>query len=283
MEPWQVEGGVDLIGTVIGWPFSQTVLTEIARTGICDVLDEQLVDDLQALDRFNDPAASELLVSTLELLGALVEGRESRIPELVDLVSVLHRRQAVRPLEELWRDVGTTRGLATVMDLVPVLLDPEPTLGALPVAPLDFDTLWNVGEVALSPRPSGRSPLRVLLPVLQAVLGEEQSWTALGNTGALLASPDSEAAALLELLPLLLELDPELQAVHDLAPLLEVPELSEPLLRVVETPALRQALATSAPDREGALPFYARLVVGGSLDAVLALLDWGLDLLSSES
>ena len=51
---------------------------------------------------------------------------------------------------------------------------------------------------------------------------------------------------------------------------------------LAEHPEVIDALGRAELADEGPLPFYARLVIGGTLDAALDMLDWALDLLQEE-
>lgn len=277
-DPDTVEGGVDLLGTVIGWSLSQSILDATASSGICPVLDAQMVSDLDAVDRLNDPSAGDLLVVLLDLLEATYGPGQSRVPELVDVLATLHAFDATRPVEELLRDVGTGALVYDLLELVDPLLHPNDYLdtSGFPagVQPLDFDAVWEMLGQAFTPRSSGLTAVEELAPALQAVLLRDSSWQAIDNAGTLLRRADARTSQAAQLLPSLLALDPELSAARDLAPLLSEPDLAGPLLRIVETNDVIDAVAEAEITTEGPMPWYSRLVVSGTLDAALAWVDW---------
>lgn len=279
-DPDTVEGGVGLLGAVLGWGVSESVLNSVADSGVCDILDRQLVSDLGAIDRFNDPQSADLLVALLDVLGAFADGEPSRVPELVDVLSTVYAFGAAEPLEEVLRDLGTAELVYDALELLPVLLTPEAYLdrGGLPpgVDLLDFEALWDLlgGLVAL--RGSGQSAVEELSPLLRAAMAQEGTWTALGNLAGLLQRADSEAAHLGDALPGLLALDPELALLQELAPALVDPAVLTPLLRVAESPEVMDALGQAELTAEGPLPFVARMVVGDTWEALLAWLDLAL-------
>ena len=72
-----------------------------------------------------------------------------------------------------------------------------------------------------------------------------------------------------------------MSAVHDLAPLLTDEAVLGPALRLGESRALTDALGETSLTEEGPLPYAARLVTGGTLDAVLRTVDLVLGALGS--
>lgn len=281
-DPGTVEGGVDLLGTVIGWGVSETVLYAVADSGVCDILDRPLVDDLQALDRFNDAQTSDLLISIVILLEGFESGSPSRMPELVDALSTVYAFGAAEPIEELLRDIGTSPLVYDVLELLPILRNPGNTLDRDPAMPaelgwFDLKALWGVLDLAFAQDESGKSAVERLAPAIRAAVQQDGTWLVVENLGALMADPT--AAPPLSLLPPLLALDPELTTLDTLATAAETPAVTEPLLRVIETPEVVTALGEAELSAEGPMPFYARLVTGGTLDALLAWVDWSLSLL----
>lgn len=264
-----VAGGVDLLGAVLGVDLTDDVLELVADSGVCPEIDAQLVSDLHALDRFNDPEVGDLLYVMLAVLEAL-DAQESRVPELVDLVSTVHAFGLVEPGEEVLRDLADAPLVAHLVGFVPVLLDPwafhDPDVFPLYVEPLDFDAAWGVVEAALEEDGDGVTDLGRLSGVLNAFMAQEGSWTALGNLAALLAQPEAEVRGALPLLADALAADEQMTWADDAADLLEDEALSRPVLVLVECDALREAVATTELTQPGPLPFTATLVRSGSLE-----------------
>ena len=280
-DPSLVDGGVDLLGTLIGWQLPKSVAREIARSGVCDVFTEQVLDDLDAVDRFNDPQAGDLLVSLHEVLAALYRPNNSRVPELVDVLATTHAFGASRPFEELLRDIGTAPLVYSVLDLLPALRDPQDACGDMDGEAMDLKGLWAIAAAAFRVE-NGRSNIERLAPPLQAMMAQEGTWSAIGNLGGLLQDNSAVTPTLMTRIPGLLALDPEFDLLAQLSPMLRDPASVGPLLRVAENPAFIEAAGRAELTNEGALPFYARIVVEGTLDALLNLLDWTLDLLRGD-
>ncbi len=281
LNPSQVEGGVDLLGTIVGWNLSRTLVEQIANTGICDVLTPQVAEDLQAIDRFNDPQAGDLLVTLHILLDALYQPNRSRVPELVDALATTHAFAATHPFEELLRDIGTAPITYDLLDLLPALRDPEAACGPMDRDPMDLEGLWEIAA-ALFRVEENRSNVERLAPVIQTAMTQEGTWTALGNLGALLREPSSTSTTITQRWPQILALDPELEILRQLTPVLGSPTTVAPLLRVTENAEFITELGQAELSEEGPLPFYARMVVGGTLRAALDLIDWGLNLLQGD-
>lgn len=285
-DPDTVETGVGLLGTVIGWSFSRSTLESIADSGVCPTLDRQMVADLESVDRFNDPETRDLLVALLALLEATYNDGDSHVPELVDVLATAYDFGAAQPLEEVLRDIGTHAIAYDLLELVPVILEPRAYIdeSGFPdaIEPVDFEALWNIAEVVFTPRASGRTGVEEVAPALRAVLQQDGTWQAIGHVGALLQSGDAQTGEVAQLLPALVRTDPDLNLLDTLATLVGEPTVVAPLLRVVETPTVLDAAGSAELDAEGPLPFYARLVIGGTLDDALAWVDWIIDLLDDE-
>jgi hypothetical protein len=279
----EIVGGVDFLGEVLGLGLTEDVLYAVADAGTCDLIDRQMVDDLHALDRFNDPEAPDLLPLLLEVLGAFYDpdGSSDRIPELVDLIGAVHRWELTRPLEEVLRDLGEAPIVADLFALIPVLLEPGDHLdeGGLPsgVTPLDFEAVWEILEGLVD-----GEALAPLEPLVTTLLGMEEAWSVMGNLAALLQEEDARVAALEGWVLALAEADPLLESTREGLDAALAPETASPLLRIAELEPVLDAAAETAPDDEGPLPFYARLVVGGTLDELLRLLDGLLEIAGGE-
>lgn len=280
IDPSATETGVSLLGTVLGWDLSQATLDLVASSGVCPTLDEQLVSDLQAVDRLNDPEAGDLLVVMLDLLAAFVDSGtdEDRIPELVDVLAHTHATGLVPPVEEILRDVGDSALMGDLTAAVPVILDPSPlAVATCPTGsqPLDFAGLWGLTRVVMV---GGTEPalLDQLAPAGQVWVDDDATWSALGNLSVLLTADGARIRELPALSSRLLAADPDLTILRDLTPLLRDPTLSDPVLRIAESPAMAEELGRTELDREGPLPFFARLVTGGTLEVVLRTIDLAL-------
>jgi hypothetical protein len=277
IDPSTTETGVSLLGAVLGWDLSRATLDLIADSGVCPTLDAQLVSDLQAVDRLNDPEVGDLLVVMLDVLAAFVDSGtdEDRIPELVDVLAHAHAAGLVPPVEEVLRDVGDSALMGDLTAAVPVILDPSPlAVDTCPTGsqPLDFGGMWGLLRVTLV---GGTEPalLDRLAPAAEVWIDDDATWLALGNLSVLLAADGSRVRELPALSSRLLAADPDLSILRDLTPLLRDPTLSAPVLRLAESPAIADELGRTDLEQEGPLPFFARLLTGGTLDVALRTLD----------
>ena len=275
-DPDTVTSGVDLLSTVLGWGLSESVLSSIADSGVCPALDQQMLDDLDSIERLQDPEAYDLLVATLSVLSALKNADQSRIPELVDAVSTLRDLDAVEPVEEVVRDLGAGRLLPLSVDLLPLLLEPEAhDLVLASGEVIDLDTAFDVVLALLEPDGAERAWHTydaALVPVLEA----DGTWEVLGNAAPLLSDENAILGQPLELVPLLQEFDPDRESLALLANVLRDPQLVAPALRLVEAEDTVDALLSSEESAAGGdapLAWAGTLILDGTLDDLLAIVD----------
>lgn len=292
---------VDFLLDIGGWTLSWGELVE-ALAGQCTVDSAQFAADAPALERLVDPEVGDLLVVMLDLLQVLrPEGSTSRVPELVALIDVVHTRGLSAPLEELLKDLAGTRLVALGVDLVPPLVDPWSEgswcVGGAPSCaeeswagyaaedftggrrPFDLQAALDLLVVAQEPDGDGLSPLARMRAALALGIARDEAWTALSHGAVLLTTPGAEIADLLGRLPDWQAVDPDWRVLSTSADLLEDGAVTAPALRIAETSAVRDALETTSPEREGPLPFLSRLVTDGTLAEVLATVNLILDLL----
>ena len=285
--PDDVEGAVALLSLLLGVDWLTGPILD-AVPDYCPVLDDQMISDMYALDRLTDEPAHGLvhaLVTGLQAIGT--QGAESRIPEVVDLISTAEAFGLVPPLEEGLRDLVGGPLLTHMMEALPGLMDLDGALAVAPgrsSVPPDVqlpDTAMLLGWMVtiLSPDGEGRTALDRLGPPLQAALAQQGTWEALAHLGLLLQSPDTELAGLLPRLLPLLEEDPALGWLDSAAELLGDAALVRPVLVLTEEDALRDAVFATSLTEEGPLPVLARLQVSGTLDVLLGTLELFFDLL----
>lgn len=269
-----------LLGEALGWGLTESTLSLIAGTGLCPVLDDQLVADLPALDRFNDPPAGDLVVVLLNVLDAFITESPStdRLPALVDALDLVYSAGLVPPLEELLRDAGGSPFLRDILLVLPVVLDSSrlgtPADCAPGAAPLAWSDAFALLSRALRDGPDGPAAVATLGPVLDVVLAAPGTWVAVGNAAPLLQASGARLQSLPALSArLLARAEPDASARATLAALIEDPALREPTLLLLGHRPLGAALAASTADAPGPLPFAARLVTSGTLTRLLTHLD----------
>ena len=283
LDPEVSTESVDIMGRILGLPLTGTILDLIAALGVCPVLDAQFVDDLQSIDRLNDAAAGDLLLVLVEVLKAMGEGSNSRIPEMVDLLSIPHAVDASIPLEEALRDLGGSPLLETVAASLGPLLAPEDFLDSSDfpedLEVLNFERIWDIVGAAFEIGENGQSPLSTTLPLIQAVVADPDTWTGLYALGELLTDSRSELQDSLSLLPTLLSLDPELRVTKQIAGIFFDRETAQHFALVLEIPELYSAVSTSTEEAPGPLVFFAELQLSGTLAHLLGTIDRTIGLL----
>lgn len=281
-DPDTVQTGVGILGEVIGWGLSEWVLEGIADSGTCPVLTNEVVSDLPALDLLYLDENYPLLVVAVGALSDLKYAQEDHIPDLVDMVADLHEHDATQPVEELLRDAGECELVYDAIDLLPVLADPQDYgITAGDEAAADFQDLVDVLAWVFTQEPEGTGFERAR-PLVAALADEPSTWEALGTWAGLALDPSSQTSQLLPLIPRLLDLDPELTTLDSLGAVLAAPSVARPALQLAETQPLRDALLASQPqasDPEVPLAFGARLIVGGTLEELLTIVDLVVDTL----
>ncbi len=270
-DPDTVDGGVGLLGELLGVSLTEDILDGIADSGVCPVIDAQLVDDLQSIDRLTDPETDELLYVLLDVLAATDD--QGQVPALVDVLGEAHALGLVPPVEELLRDSADTALAGDLVAFLPALLDPWAHHDAdyFPAGfpPLDFPAAWDVAADLLAVDGDGRTPIAALAGPAKTAIGQDATWDVLDRFATLVALPDAESADLLLLVDAACQADPALEALDAAADTLEDRALVGPLLVVVEADALRDALSRTELTREGPVPFTAKLVHGGTLQLLL--------------
>jgi hypothetical protein len=278
-DPESVSSVVDLLGAVLGvdW-LAEDVLGLIPD--VCPTIDEQMIEDLQALDRFNDEAAAQALLSLVNLLQKLPD----YVPEIVDLLTVAWDFELIPPVEEVLRDLALAPILQDAVDLVPVLLEPENYLPSdyIPsgIEPVELEDAVALVVALVTENQSGQTPLDRLFSPLQVVLNHPATWETLSNLGALLQQ-GIQVEKLPEALDRLVQTDPELEWRASLQEWL-TPENARPFLVLIEAEGPREALATTELAQPGPIPFIGSLVVGGTLDSLLVVIDALLSLFPDE-
>lgn len=256
--------GVDVLGDVLGYPLTGAILDTVADSGVCPVIDDQLVSDLEALDRLSDPAADDLLRALLGFLQAVDE----HIPEIVNLAGALHSHQLVEPTEELIRDLAGQDLADALLAALPALVDPDgrQASSSFPggIRPIDMTAIATLA-VALTDEDN----VEALSPLLTSLVAQSSTWTAISNLRPLLLAGDTRTSHALELVLQLAEADPTLEILPAAAEQLRNPAVTRPALSLLESTAVRSALTDTELLNEGALPWVGRLYLGGTVEVLL--------------
>jgi hypothetical protein len=267
-----------ILSDVLGAPLSDAVIDAVVDSGVCPVLTDELVADIGAVEVLKRPEAYPLLVAFIDVLDLLRRGETSHLNRLADVASLLHQRGAVPPFEDLVRDVGPEPLLRDVMDLVPALVEPEAWGLATDSGALVFDDIVALVVDLVSPRTDGvpGTTWSAWSPIVNPLLRDRDTWALADALAALLRQPDSTAHDAISVAPALLALDPDLVFADAAALVLRDEAVSQPVLAALaEGSLVGAALAAtpSSPDQPVPQAFFVRLVIDGTLDSVLHLLD----------
>lgn len=274
-DPDDVQSAANLVGSVLGSGIGGGVLNAIADTGVCDALTPQVALDLQALDRLGQPQARSLTHTLIRLLRVLRYGEADQVQNVVDLLAHAWDHGVVPPLEEVVRDIGPSPVFTHAANLVPVMNRPADfgvTAGDDPAKTLsDLLALsrWLVQ------RDQGRTGWQRLQPLLLPATTYDETWEAIHAVAPVLGNRTSALATAHELLPPLVQADPELRLMQQLSPVLGDPSIIEPALRLANTtPVIDELLATapSSEHPEVPLAFGAHLIRSGTLDDLFRLI-----------
>jgi hypothetical protein len=268
---------IAFLGDVLGVGITQTLGEQLAASGACPLLDEQLFDDLRVIERLNDPEVGELIAIIHGLLDAVYErGERDRLQETVNVLAALHTHGLVPPVEEALRDLGPSPLVADLGVLIGTLVDPSALqVDACPAGsePLDFDTLWDTCQTFI-----GESDfIDTLGPIIQSALENDATWVMIDNGAALASHPTARIHALPELAVALNATDSEGDLLKFVVDIVQSPALFRPALAAIETPELRDAIIESSPDSEGPLPFITRLILSDTVTVMLQTVDLVLD------
>ncbi len=261
-DPDTIDSGVDLLGDLLGVSLTGAILDSVADSGVCPVIDDQMVSDLGAIDRLADPQADELL----HVLLAALDASEGHIDTLVTTIHTVWDADLMPPVEGLVMDLGDTSLASLLTESLAVLVDPDHHYDAddfpIDAPPVDFDMLWALfGELSTSP-----AALEDLRRPLVYFVQAPATWVLLGNAAAIVGNGESATRDLLaELQPLLFE-DPDLVWLADLADAVEDPTPRRRLLVLAETDDLRAAVVEPAV---GPVPTVAVWTLDGSLDTLI--------------
>ncbi|MDP6932529.1 MAG: hypothetical protein QGG40_06405 [Myxococcota bacterium] len=283
-DPDNVESGLDLLESTLGFSLTPTLLDAIVASGVCPALDSTFVDDLDAIGRLGDPTMEDLLVVGLDVLAAVYDdGDEDHVEDLVQILAGAYDQGLAHPVEEALYDLGSSAIASDTMEVLGWILEAsELPTDRCPnnVQPIDFAAFWEIMGASLDTNEElGASALEVLQPGLDAALRDDGLALAWSNLGTLLAD---DRARTHEVLPAMVDkISPEGddQLADLFASTVSSDVVLQPMLRLLENEALGSAITNTTPQASGPLPFFARVVTGGTLESVLWTLDLVLDAL----
>ena len=276
-----VTEGLELLSSVLGSRITQTIIEEIADSGICPAVDRQLLADLEVINRLQDPAVGNLVVVVHGMLDAVYDqGNYNRLPEVVDLISAVHEENLAKPIDEVLRDVASTSLSKDIGTWIATLNDPSMLqVDACPdgSTPYDFDQVWNMAQDLAA----GDHSTTALRPVAIHLLESDKFWTFIDRASALAVQDEASIHSLPKVVVEIFA-DQNVQEVQStLLPPINEPTFWKPLLRVAESPEVRDALIQPSSKIEGPLPFIARLITSDTVTVMLQTIEVILDSLGS--
>lgn len=275
-DPDDVQSAASFVGTALGgYGIGDGVMRSIAESGACPAFTVQVADDLYSLERLGEPGTRGLTHTLINVVKVIRDGDRDQLEPLVDVISKLDRAGAIRPIEEVLRDGGNGDLGADLVSLVGVMDDPgRYGIDARGEAAMTLEDLIELLVWVVEPGEDGRTGWQQVRPLLTPALDEEGTWTTFDRLGPLLASRSTAFNGVLELVPAIVDADPELSALPALAPALREPSITEPTLRLLQTREVWSRLLADAPEEgqdEVPLAFAGRLVVAGSVDDLLKM------------
>lgn len=276
LSPGTVQDLASLVSALTGGPVTEELLELAVETEVCPDFTQQTLDDLRALEAISRPEAASLLTSVISALHVLERGELDHLPALAELCEALFLAGGLEPFEELVRDLGEEALALDLVRLIEISLDP----GAHGIAPTGQDPVDLSDGIELlrwsfAPDPqTGQTGFQRLRPWMAPVLDQDETWQIVENLAALGRDDRTQVGQLLELIPRLAALDPDLVLLEQLSPLLAEAQLAGPWLRLAETDPLVEALL-APPDaaRQVPLVWWGELVVTGALEDLLRLVD----------
>ena len=271
-DPDNMASGVSLLGNVLGATLSQVTLDAIASSGVCPILDEQMVEDLQSIDRLDDDDMGDFLVVLLNTLSAFHDAGsdDALVAEFVDTITILYESSEGGASQELFRDIGGSALAENAMVLVGLLLDPSPlSHHSCPdgAQPLNFDELWDQANSLVQNTLDGAGASG-LQPTVETIVQQDSLWLALERLASLLANPESVIGTAHHLLAdSISNLDENDTAI--LSELLQQPDVTTPLLHVLENETWTAAWLTQQGPTGGPMAYLSHLIRSGTLEAVL--------------
>ena len=243
-------------------------------------IDSGVIDHLPSITRLAESGALHALVPLLE---ALYDGGSShnKLRQVLDLLLALQTGEAIPALGAHALEELDEPFMGNVLEIVGAFVAPTD-----PEAQGDIHTMLRLVDFMASP-PSGqgyeRSPLGLLATPLRQTVSVEGERMAdwLQRWALLLLDDSSESNSFFDYFAPLLAIDPDLDFVSGAGDLLGDSSVLRSALLIVDTAEVTSALASStAPDGgEGPLGLIGRISADGTLEDLLALLAWTVDLM----
>ncbi len=239
-----------------------------------------VLDHLPSITRLAESGALHALVPLLE---ALHDGGSShnKIRQVLDLLLALQTGGAIPALGDHALQELEQPFIGNVLEIVGAFVAPTD-----PDSQGDIYTIMRVVDFAVSP-PAGqgyeRSPLGLMAEPMRQTVSVERDRLAdwLQRWAILLLDPTSESNSFLYYFAPMLALDPDLDFAASIGSVLGDGSVLNSALLIIDTAPVADAMGSStAPGgSEGPLGLIGRISADGTLEQLLTLLGWAVDLM----
>jgi len=237
-------------------------------------------DHLPSITRLAETGALRALVP---LLDAMYDGGSShdKLREVLDLLMALQLGGVIPALGDHALEELDQPFMGNVLEIVGAFVAPDD-----PEAEGDIYTMIRVINFAVSP-PAGqgseRSPIGLMSEPMRQTVSAERDRLAewLQRWAVLLLDPTSESNSFLSYFAPLLAVDPDLDFTSSFGSLLGDSAVLRSVLLIIDTAPVADAMGSStAPGGgEGPMGLMGRISADGTLEQVLTLLAWAVDLM----
>ena len=279
LDPDTVQGAVGVASALTNNLVADWMLHEAVDLQICPDLTHEVVDDLRAIDVLTGEEAYSLLVTVVDVLDVLKNRSSSnQIPAVANILEDIHVNGGTKALEEAILDLGEGSLITDITDLIPALSAPDRYgIDEAMADPADLeDAIALLTWAFVVDEATDQTGLEQMRPLLKATLAPQETWQALDHAARLMVDEQTQIHHLMDIIPPLLRIDPDLEILDSLGPLLSHRPISEPLMRLIEVDSVMTALLAAEPQGDSdwvPIAFLSRLITGGTLDDLLNLID----------
>lgn len=280
-EPGTFVQRLDLLQGVWGLDVTQAIAEGVAESGACPVFNAQLLEDMEVIERLNDPPVEDLAIIVHGFLNSVyVSGQVDRLEELVNVGAFLHESGAIAPMEEVLRDVASQKLTNDLIALISTIFD-DGTLSAEAcspgVEPLSFESLWDFGTHISDPEFDS-----VLIDDVGLVMIDEPAlWHALDRVAILSSTPDAHIRDIPRLLIDWVLLEGADTLLDGMVVFLDHETAYVDALSLAEHQPMTEAMTHVTEDGQGPLPFVGQLILSDTVTVMLQTLNLVLDSLGA--
>lgn len=255
--PETVDTALSLLN-VLNLGITDWMLDQIVASEVCPILTYDFVSRFQALQRLNDPQVAPLLTTGLDIIKVLRHPTQSRLPDLADIMSTIHRTDLTMPIEELINDI---LGSALLMDGVTLIPHLENITATCPaeIEPISYSTFLNVSAELL-----GEEHQASISSLASFFIEQENSWKIFKRSASIMQSPALEV-----LIPTLHNLDLYTTNLPDINA-----ETRERIYRSIEHSDVSQTFIQFDPQEYTPLTWLGQLAIDDTAHDIISMIAW---------